>query len=335
MSRSPNKTSSSPDLRTMASEADPGVPGRKRKQPECVFTDNLNVLASELRATLKSFRGNVDSSLAAINSSIAGMKSDLELLTTHTTEIRNDINVLRAEQEAFKRQMIALDIGNKDLTQRIDSLEGSLQLTSSQCDEFMKKISTLEGRFTSAERDDSLVAELEGKIDTLEQQARACNIEVCNVPERRGENLITLIASIGEKIKFPITQNDIISIHRVPQKILNKDRPKNIVVRFSSVPFRDNVLSAYRLAKGLKSDQIGIAGTSHTIYMNEHLTLKKKLFFRECRLEANKHKFKHCWVKHSTILVRRTDMSTILAIRNNNDFQKFKVTDGTTTKHIV
>lgn len=333
MSRSPNNMSSSPDLRTTTSKAVPGVTCRKRKQPESVFTDNLNALASELRSTLKSFRSNVDSSLAAINSSIAGMKSDLELLTKHSTEIRNDINVLRAEQEAFKRQMIALNGMNKDLTQRIDSLEDSLQFTSNQCNDVMKKFSTLEGCFTSAERTDSLVAELEAKIDTLEQQARACNIEVCNVPEKRSENLITLIASIGEKIKFPINQNDIISIHRVPQKTLNKDRPKNIVVRFSSVPFRDNVLSAYRLAKGLKSNQIGIAGTPHTIYVNEHLTLKKKLFFRECRLEANKHKFKHCWVKHSTILVRRTDISTILAIRNNNDFHKFKVTDDTTTKH--
>lgn len=176
----------------------------------------------------------------------------------------------------------------------------------------LKKISTLESCINSAERTDNLVVELEARI--------AYNIEVYNIPERRGENLVTLVGSIGDKIKFPIAQSDIFSVHHVPQKTLNKDRPKNIVVRFSSVPFRDNVVSAIGLAKELKSDQIGIASSPHTIYVNEHLTLKEKLFFRECRLVVNKHKFKHCRVKHSTILVHRTDISTIFAIRNRNDF---------------
>lgn len=327
MSLSPQKTSSTPDL-TTTSEYDSAVTLRKRKQPECRFTENLNALASELRNTLKSFRSDVDASLATINTNITGMKNDLELLTVNTTEIRNELNTLRAEHESFKRQISILENKNKDCTQKLVEFEASVQSSSSNCEDIMKKMNSLESRMNSAERAGNLISSLEAKIDNIEQQARTCNIEICNIPERRGENLITLVESIGQKIKFPITQNNIISVHRVPQKVTNKDRPKNIVVRLTSVHLRDNILSAYRLARGLKSDQLGISGTPHTIYLNEHLTINKKHLFRESRLEASKNNFKHCWIKHSTILVRRTDVSPIFSIRSKNDFTKFMVSDG-------
>lgn len=327
MSRPNVKTSSNPDLRP-TSESDTGVTCRKRKQPECLFTETLNAVASELRNTIKSFREDVDASFATMNSNISGIKEDLVALKLNTSQIRAELDTLRSEHDNFKLQMHTLKNSNEELSQQFTSLQGSLQYTSDQCDELVKQMTTLERRVSTSSSSEELFTQLEAKIDTLEQQARSCNVEISNIPERRGENLITIAESIGNKIKFPITHKDIISIHRVPHNLFNKDKPKNIVIRFSSVIFRDNVISAYRLAKGLKSDQIGVTGSSHIIYLNEHLTLKKKMFFRECRLEAKKNNFKYCWIKHSNILVRKTDTSNVHAIRNKKDFSKFSISEN-------
>ncbi|VVC98682.1 unnamed protein product [Leptidea sinapis] len=58
--------------------------------------------------------------------------------------------------------------------------------------------------------------------------------------------------------------------------------------------------------------------------MNEHLTLKNKRLFRECREEAKRLKYKYVWVKNATILVRENDTSLSFAIRSTGDFTKFK-----------
>lgn len=46
---------------------------------------------------------------------------------------------------------------------------------------------------------------------------------------------------------------------------------------------RDNLSSAYRKVKSVKSDSIGSTGTPVSVYLNEHLTLKNKTWIRETR----------------------------------------------------
>ena len=129
---------------------------------------------------------------------------------------------------------------------------------------------------------------------------------------------------LGTAINFPTSQKDIISIHRVQHAQQTSNRPKNIIVKFSSRIIRDNLLSAYRLAKELKSDQIGISGSPTRVYINEHLTLKTKQLFRQCKEAAKQNNFKYVWVKNSTVLVRERDGTASFAIRTLDDIRKIK-----------
>lgn len=45
---------------------------------------------------------------------------------------------------------------------------------------------------------------LELKIESLEQQARLNNIEICNLPEKRDEDLLGLVEKIGATLKCSI-----------------------------------------------------------------------------------------------------------------------------------
>uniref|UniRef100_A0A2A4J6R0 FP protein C-terminal domain-containing protein n=1 Tax=Heliothis virescens TaxID=7102 RepID=A0A2A4J6R0_HELVI len=172
-----------------------------------------------------------------------------------------------------------------------------------------------------------LIDNLVSKIDSLEQQARNCNAEICNVPEKRGENLLNIIEMVGSAVNFPICQRDIVSIHRVQHATQQGNKPKNIVVKFNSRILRDNLVSAYRLSKTLKAEQIGFPGSTATIYINEHLTLKNKQLFRKTREAAASHNYKYVWIKNSTILVRKRDDTSTFAIRIEDDIRKIKGKD--------
>ncbi|CAG9113274.1 unnamed protein product [Plutella xylostella] len=161
-------------------------------------------------------------------------------------------------------------------------------------------------------------------MDSMDQQSRQCNIEISNLPEKRGENLVEILQNIGTAIKFSIPQKDIIAIHRVPHMRSDNNTPKNVVVKFTSQTLRSNVLSAYRLAKGLTTDQVGISGAPNRIYLNEHLIFSKKLLFRECRSAAKQHNYKHTWVRNGTILMRETDTSPVLKIYSSTDLKKLR-----------
>lgn len=83
----------------------------------------------------------------------------------------------------------------------------------------------------------------------MEQEARQCNNEIPNLPERRGENLMNTIMTIGEVIKQPIRKNNRISVHRTPGADSKNQRPKNIIVKLTTRLPCDNFISAYPLNK--------------------------------------------------------------------------------------
>lgn len=210
-----------------------------------------------------------------------------------------------------------------------EDLKNSVKFVNEMCDELNKKtestrqtVSQLDAKVKSFETHILHTKTLETKIESLEQQARQCNLEIGNVPDRRGENLITLLENLGTAIKHNITLNDVAAVHRVPHANSTSTHPKNIIVKFHSRIKRDNVLAAFRLAKGVTTDQLNISGEPRKVYVNEHLTLSNKKLFREAREAARKCGYRYVWVKHGTILVRENDTSPVTAIRCTSDVSK-------------
>ncbi|XP_028178575.1 uncharacterized protein LOC114366013 [Ostrinia furnacalis] len=200
------------------------------------------------------------------------------------------------------------------LSDKYDNLEKNTIDVRNRVQAFEKKMESNEPR----------IADLEAKLESMEQRARNCNLEISNLPEKRGENLISIIENIAQVIKLPMSTRDIVNIHRVPQSSPNITRPKNIVVKFASQITRDNFISATRLNKGLESEQLNIQGPSRKIYINEHLTLNSKKLFRKARDLAREAGFKFAWIKHGVILVRADVTTPAFAIRTEKDLSKLK-----------
>ncbi|KAF9420854.1 hypothetical protein HW555_003040 [Spodoptera exigua] len=251
-----------------------------------------------------------------------------EIRTTMRAEVKIIVSELRKEIDDLRKQLDELKLSKQTVatfSRDISDLKTSMQFHADEQADIKKCINdiSLEGSKQSSLVIDNLVA----KIDSMEQQARNCNAEICNVPEKRGENLLNIIEMVGSAVRFPICQKDIVSIHRVQHATQQGNKPKNIVVKFASRILRDNLISAYRLTKTLKAEQIGLPGSSATIYINEHLTLKNKQLFRKTREVAASHNYKYVWIKNSTILVRKMDGTSTFAIRTEDDVRKIKGKD--------
>ncbi|XP_045537129.1 uncharacterized protein LOC123721709 [Papilio machaon] len=271
------------------------VNSRKRKQPDCDGAQTLDCI-ERLSKTISNELTKITSTLTDINNKMTKLQND-------------NININKSLGET---------------NERLSEIEKSLNFLSERQDGFETRLKALEGQITRTPDLTIQLATIENKISLMEQQARQCNLEISNIKERRGENLVQIVENLGNIIKQPIRAADVVAVHRVPHADQNNKRPKNIIVKFTSRILRDNFISASRATKGLNSTMLSITGSPAPLYVNEHLTLNNKILFRQSREAAKKHGFRYVWVKHGVILARKTDTSPVIAIRTDQDIEKFK-----------
>ncbi|KAL4720852.1 hypothetical protein ACJJTC_016721 [Scirpophaga incertulas] len=187
--------------------------------------DTLSRWRCEMRKDMSIMKDDIIDTLSSIQNEIGTMRAEY-------IQLKQDVASLREEVQGIQAQ---------HLVERQEALEVRIEDIVGKC----------------SPDSDSKLSEIFAKIDVLEQQARSCNLEICNVPDKRNESLPTLIEKIGNVLKCPVRGSEVISIHRVPHAERDNPRPKNIIVKFSTRLQRDNLLSAFRKAKKLNTDQIG------------------------------------------------------------------------------
>lgn len=321
MTRSPpGKYSSNPNLSTGSDIENT----RKRKQPDCELTQSFKDFTLAIQSSLEDFKADLDTKILKIDDSIKNIRSDLETLNTTSVEIKNELTSLRNEQVHIKQEVFQLGNKHENLEKVVVDVQSSLELNSGLINDLKDRVQSIEKKSKSTDTYDASLSFLQAKIESLEQQARSCNLEINGIPEKRNENLLEIMIKIGQIIEYPIGKTEVLAIHRVPQPQQQNDRPKNIIIKVASRIMRDNILSAFRKAKGINTSQIGISGVPKTIYMNEHLTLEKKRLFRKCREAARGENYQYVWVKNATILVRESSNHAAFAIHSEKDIDRIK-----------
>jgi hypothetical protein len=284
---------------------------RKRKQPD----NELDLLNEKFNQQMQIWDARITECIATAVS--ATLATEMTKFSNMLTEVNNSLIKLGAENVKMNKILT-------ENTKKLDEMEKSINYISERQDDFDRRLTSMEGCVPRMDLIECRANNLEQQVAIMEQQARQCNIEISNMPERRGENLLNTVQLLGEILKCPIQSSDVIAVHRVPHADSKNPRPRNVIAKLSSRILRDNVLSAYRTNKGLDSNKLSIAGAKQFIYLNEHLTLNNKILFRQSRDAAKKYNYKFVWVKHGIILVRKTELAPIFAIRSLDDISKIK-----------
>lgn len=213
--------------------------------------------------------------------------------------------------------------GMEQVVSLLNELKKSVEFCSGKIDDFERllqgyaaKMAKLDDVYTECET-------LKRRVEDLEQRSRSNNIELVGIPEKSGENLLSVVSLLGARIGVDVDVSDVDAVHRVAPVNHASGRPKNIIVRMISRIKRDNFVGAARKVKELNSGGLGFS-EKLSIYVNDHLTPERKMLLNKAKSEAKKLNYKYVWVKNSRIYVRKSDGTPVVMIGDVSDIAKIK-----------
>lgn len=235
-----------------------------------------------------------------------------------TRNITKDNKEKETEEDTMKKMFEEF---TKKITTQMNKIESKISLNTTQYKEIKEMLDDMKTSLDMMntkqaqlqEENDKLKKDLEelktdqeDRIDFLENRSRNSNLEIRNIPETKGENVISIIQKIGQAIGIgQIMEGDIQVAHRVDTK---KKGIRPIIAHMASRYMRNKWLHNYRKSPGkLSTKTIHQNLPDQPIYINEHITVRKKLLLNEAKELAKVNHIKYVWVKDGFILLKKND----------------------------
>lgn len=239
-------------------------------------------------------------------------------------EIRSALNTKLGEGGSL---IAKLDFMNEKIT----AFEATLSFFNSVYEDMKNNLSEKTTLITNLQKDNetlqNTVKDLSGRLNSVEQHMRIENIEINGVPENKSEVLCNMTLQLAKIVDCPLTDKDIINATRVYKSNKNDDRPRSVVLKMRSADLRDSLLAAVQTFNKknpkdkLCSHHLGIGGQAVPIYLSEHLSPTNKSLHAQTRHKAKEMKYKFVWVRNGRILVRKTETSQAIQIRNEDSLK--------------
>ncbi|KAG0431749.1 hypothetical protein HPB47_021490 [Ixodes persulcatus] len=207
------------------------------------------------------------------------------------------------------------------LTEKVDSLERSVQYMSKRFDEFEKEmklqkteIKDLSKRVRQMEEKEELnrvvQEQLQQEVNDLEFWGRRLNLEIHGIPAVQGENLLTSLNWLADKLEVPhLTESDVTSVHRLPAK---QGHVPGIIVRFTRQQNRDEWLKGKNKLKG----------STPRVFIQENLTRYNRELLRATKDQAKEKNYAFTWYTNGKVLVRRTEGARAIHIKSRDDLNQ-------------
>lgn len=286
-------------------------PGASSTQPLLSFSGEEKTQPNEETVTMDKIRHLFDEKLSVSLSAF---------MISFREAIREDVKeMVRSEMGSVLRTI------KDEFTSTTDFVVAEQAGLRSDLEKCTSTIKQLEKENISLQ---SEINRIGARLTGIDKVSRNCNIELQAVPERKTENLLVMLKNLCDVVKAPVEDNCISACRRVAKLNNSSNRPRNIVVTFSTPRTRDFVLSAaHRYNKshsdgGLRSSDLGIPGEPCRIYVTEHLSPEQKALHAATRKAAKERQYRYVWVKYGQIYVRKNDTSGAILIHNQNSLDK-------------
>ncbi|XP_034828788.2 uncharacterized protein [Maniola hyperantus] len=309
----------------------------RSKQPK---TDNSN---TPIRATSNAqTAASTDSEIIITDSNVTRRKRlDPTAYNTNVSDnSSSDVQSLLAEVKLLTKEISSLKNMLEDATTSLNRCHERLDAMGAAISSNESRISALERRNAEIDSLKGKVIELQTEVDMQAQDCLKNEVEICGASECPGENTTHIMMLLAKKIGVDLSEQEIDWSTRVGPRILTatsatgnaRKQPRPIVVRLLRRAKRDEIIKAIKVRRNVTSTDLNLSGPAEKIFVNERLTSKNRLLFRESRMQAKQMGFAFCWCKGGTIYVRQREGKPAVAIRNNEDLNRLVSKYGTPTE---
>lgn len=262
-------------------------------RPECSSSQSM------INIDANAIMDHIDSRFSALQSAIDSLKSDVN---EKLTRLSATVASWETKMQGFASSIASINEQVFDLKQENDKLKQDLDHLRSK------------------------VTDISDCNDRNEQWVRRSNIQINGVPEKKGENLLSLVKSLAQKCNFAMNvDSDVDFVTRVAVKNdADNKTPKPIILKMHSRYKKDDFLSSLRKLKNCTAGDIGITGaqSGYNIFFNDHLSARNKYLLKQAKRLAKEKGYVYCWVRNCTIMVRRSDQSPIIHITSEHSLNK-------------
>ena len=264
----------------------PGT-GKKKSPNNITSGDRDETNDSYLLAFIQEEIGKLSKSL---NTKLSVLEHAIDSVREGQTSIVHSLSFLNEKFEEMKVKTEKIEKDNKDLQEQNVRLEKKL-------------------------------AELSTQLNDLDQYHRRVNLEVSGIPEQRGENPEQVVLSIAKHISPDLSASDFDVVHRLGSKRTDDNRPRPIIVRFTTRRARNAMYDGRRKLKTFSSRDLGF-NSDGKIYINENLISSTKELLKDVNKARRDAGYKFLWTQNGRIYVRKNEKSQPIIINSREDFTK-------------
>lgn len=278
---------------------------RGNKRP-AVGSPEVAVAADAAATSLEKVRAIVQE---VVNSEFSSMLTQLNITMTST---------INKQLEPIKQTMGEIQASMTFMNSRFDDIEAEQT-------EAKKTMSDLKSENLKMKTD---IVDLNHRLSSLEQQARANNLEIQCVPEHKQENLLTIVNTLAGAVGYSLSENNILRCARIAKINMESSRPRSIILQLATPKMRNELLAATisynkdNKHDKLNSTHLGFAGEKSPIYVVEHLSPANKALHAAARRRAKEQRYKYVWVRDGRVYARKSDNSEYIYVRNMDTLNK-------------
>lgn len=270
--------------------------------------------------------GATESAGDTARSSGTDAEPNLSDILNELRALRGDFTGMRSDIQGVTRSILEINKRFGEMESRISDIEDRLTATEKST----TLIPRLQQDLDSAK---NKVVTLEREIQQRDQLARQNNIEISGIPLTAGENLLTVLRTISDKVGFSLDERDIdglLRVRRFEMANVSKDshnprpRPPAIIVKFTRRLCKDKFLAAVRSRRGLTTADINLSGPSQNVYVSDHLTPQNKILLKQARQLKVDLGYTYLWVRDCKIFMRKNDKSGAIMVKSESDLAKLK-----------
>lgn len=297
---------------------DPSTPVRTERQGYAVLEEPMALdetannttkefSDTEFQLRMRSFREHIMADFAHMHSTLS---ADLNALKT-------DFNSMFTELREFRLEMTGLRESISVMGRRMDDLEGRLVAVERRPVESSSEVETLK----------RCVGELKEELNERDQDALLADLEIGQLPEERGENVMHAVIVLAAKLGVKLEERDIVFAERVGAPLRGEGpeggapRVRRIVVRFTRRDIRDRLLQGARIRRTLHAADAGqaAAAAGTRIFLNERLSRVNRQLYYRVREECRRAQWRFAWTKRGRVFARQAEGKPAFPLRSEAD----------------